>query len=579
MLCQLDVRNYALIDSMSVSFAGGLNVLTGETGAGKSLVIDCVGLAIGGRASADMVRTGADSAVVDALFDISDVAEAAAVLTEMGIEPEPDGTLVLSRQVWKQGRSQCRVNGRVVTATALSQLGSMLVDIYGQHDYQSLTRPSRHIALLDSFGGPNHLALLSEYRSIWSKWLAVRADLAQLRARAREMEQRVDVLSYQVNEISSASLTLGEDESLTQERQVISNAERLHDAARRAYEGLYGGEGDERPSAYDLLAAAASELEGASKIDPSLAAQFAAVSEACLQVGAVAKALRAYADATEFDPERLSTIEERLSVIARLKRKYGDTIADVIGYLERASKELQLLTGAEERSHELEAAEEKLGADLARRARELSALRAREAERLGDAVCEQLKGLNMPRARFAVELTPIQSEHVVWCDGVSIALGPLGCDEVEFMFSANAGEEPRPLARIASGGELSRVMLAIKSVLALADEMPTMVFDEVDQGIGGEAALAVAVRLKHIGAVRQVLAVTHLPQIAAASGRHLVVEKEESEGRTGVSVRALSGEERVRELARMLAGDNPSPVTVRHATEMLRQGQETEGWR
>lgn len=576
MLCQLDVRNYALIDSMCMSFANGFNVLTGETGAGKSLIIDCVGLAIGGRASADMVRSGADSAVVDALFDTSDVPEAAAVLSDMGIEPEPDGTLVLSRQIWRQGRSQCRVNGRTVTASALSQLGSVLVDIYGQHDYQSLTRPARHIALLDSLGGPSHLALLSRYRSLWSRWLAVKADLAQLRAKEREMNQRADILSYQVNEITAAAPVAGEDEALAQERQVISNAERLHDAALRAYEGLYGGDGEGSRPAYDALAAAASELEPAARIDPSLTEHFEAISEACLQVGIVAKALRSYSDSTDYDPGRLSEIEERLSLIARLKRKYGDTTAEILDYLKRASEELESLAGADERTRSLEADEEKLGTDLARAARELSTLRETEAEWLGAAVCDQLKELNMPRAKFVVALRPVDSEHIVTGDGAGVAVGPSGSDDVEFMFSANIGEEPRPLARIASGGELSRVMLAIKSVLAAADSMPTMVFDEVDQGIGGEAAVAVATRLKLIGSVRQVLAVTHLPQIAAVSGRHLVVEKEERQGRTGVISKALSAEERVRELARMLAGDRPSPVTVEHAQEMLRQGQETK---
>ncbi|MGB4337468.1 MAG: DNA repair protein RecN [Bacillota bacterium] len=574
MLLELDVRNYALIDSLSIPFGPGFNVLTGETGAGKSLIIDCLGLVIGGRASADSVRSGSDSALVEAVFDISDVPEAARIVAGLGIELEPDGTLVLSRQVWSHGRSQCRVNGRMVTATALAQLGSALVDIYGQHDYQSLTRPARHMALLDSFGGQDHLEAVERYHARYREWLQVRGELSELRAKARDRAQRIDILSYQVDEISKAALSPDEESSLLRERQIIANAERLHEAAERAYSALYECSDVQGRSAYDLAASALAELEAAARIDPALAETCAIVSQVCDEMARVATALRSYRDSTDYDPGRLAAVEDRLSLIARLKRKYGDTVADVLEHLETARRQLELLSGADERGLVLERAEAELAAELLAQARRLTERRREIADRLGKAVCRELEGLNMPQARFLVAMGPVESDNIASSDGAEVALGASGADDVEFMFSANVGEEPRPLVRIASGGELSRVMLAIKSVLALADEMPTMVFDEVDQGIGGEAAQAVAQRLRDIGRVRQVLAVTHLPQIAASAQRHLGVYKEVKDGRTAVAVRPLEGHERVGEIARMLAGERPSQVTLEHAREMLGDGQE-----
>ena len=572
MLLELDVRNYALIDSLSIPFGPGFNVLTGETGAGKSLIIDCLGLVIGGRASADSVRSGSDSALVEAVFDISDVPEAARIVAGLGIELEPDGTLVLSRQVWSHGRSQCRVNGRMVTATALAQLGSALVDIYGQHDYQSLTRPARHMALLDSFGGQDHLEAVERYHARCREWLQVR-ELSELRAKPRPRPKDRH-LKLPGGRDLKAALSPDEESSLLRERQIIANAERLHEAAERAYSALYECSDVQGRSAYDLAASALAELEAAARIDPALAETCAIVSQVCDEMARVATALRSYRDSTDYDPGRLAAVEDRLSLIARLKRKYGDTVADVLEHLETARRQLELLSGADERGLVLERAEAELAAELLAQARRLTERRREIADRLGKAVCRELEGLNMPQARFLVAMGPVESDNIASSDGAEVALGASGADDVEFMFSANVGEEPRPLVRIASGGELSRVMLAIKSVLALADEMPTMVFDEVDQGIGGEAAQAVAPRLRDIGRVRQVLAVTHLPQIAASAQRHLGVYKEVKDGRTAVAVRPLEGHERVGEIARMLAGERPSQVTLEHAREMLGDGQE-----
>lgn len=574
MLCELDVRNYALIDRLSVSFGGGFNVLTGETGAGKSLIIDCVGLIIGGRASADAVRAGCDSAVVDAVFDVSGMPQISEFLSAQGIEFEPDGSLIVSRQVWRQGRSQCRVNGRAVTLSVLSQLGSVLVDIYGQHEYESLTRPGKHLALLDSYGGAEHLWQVAHYRKLWAQWQRVRSDLAELRSNAREIAQRVDILRYQVNEIREAALVADEDVSLAQEHHVMANSERLHDAAARAYSVLYEPPGPDDSSAYDMLADALAELESVVRIDPSLQQLKDNLSSICEQTTSLARALRSYRDSMDYDAQRLAAVEDRLALIAGLKRKYGDTVAEITQHGDEAAEELGRIEGADERIHELEDEDRALAAQLAASGKAISCKRSEVAAELSRDISDQLRGLSMPRAVFLVSVKGIRSDTTVFHDGVEVGLGPHGADDVEFMFSANAGEEPRPLARVASGGELSRVMLAIKSVLALSDDMPTMIFDEVDQGIGGEAAVAVAQRLQGIGKVRQVLAVTHLPQIAACGERHLSVEKIERDGMTEVSLRQLSEEQRVSEIARMLAGDNPSPLTLAHAREMLADGRE-----
>lgn len=569
MLSEIDVRNYALIERLSLRFGNGFNVLTGETGAGKSLVIDCVGLVIGGRASSESVRAGCDSAVVEAVFNISDVPDVEALLLEQGIDPEPDGTLIVTREVSRQGRSRCRLNGRIVTLTALSAIGERLVDIYGQHEYQSLARPSRHIGLLDAFGGARLEQVRDSVRQLYEEWRGCEEELAELRQHARERAQRADLLAFQVNEIESANLEPGEDVHLVAEQTVLANAESLYDAVVRAYSLIYESSYPDIASARDMLGEALEELDNASRIDGTLTSLAESLSALCDHTTEISRALREYRDSIEFDPERLAEVEERLSAISRLKRKYGDSLADVIDHGQLAREELESMTGAGRRVDELEGRSAALSEELGNCASKLSAMRCEIAAELEKEVSRELRDLSMPHAVFKVDVGRKRDGHEIVVDGTPVVIGPDGFDNVEFLFSANPGEEPRPLARIASGGEMSRVMLAIKSVLAVADAMPTMVFDEVDAGIGGEAAIAVASKLANIGKVRQVLAVTHLPQIAAVADNHYAVSKLERSGRMEVTVEKLDIEERVTEVARMLAGEAPSSVTVAHAREML----------
>lgn len=573
MLSEIDVRNYALIERLSLRFGNGFNVLTGETGAGKSLVIDCVGLVIGGRASSESVRAGCDSAVVEAVFNISDVPDVEALLLEQGIDPEPDGTLIVTREVSRQGRSRCRLNGRIVTLTALSAIGERLVDIYGQHEYQSLARPSRHIGLLDAFGGARLEQVRDSVRQLYEEWRGCEEELAELRQHARERAQRADLLAFQVNEIESANLEPGEDVHLVAEQTVLANAESLYDAVVRAYSLIYESSYPDIASARDMLGEALEELDNASRIDGTLTSLAESLSALCDHTTEISRALREYRDSIEFDPERLAEVEERLSAISRLKRKYGDSLADVIDHGQLAREELESMTGAGRRVDELEGRSAALSEELGNCASKLSAMRCEIAAELEKEVSRELRDLSMPHAVFKVDVGRKRDGHEIVVDGTPVVIGPDGFDNVEFLFSANPGEEPRPLARIASGGEMSRVMLAIKSVLAVADAMPTMVFDEVDAGIGGEAAIAVASKLANIGKVRQVLAVTHLPQIAAVADNHYAVSKLERSGRTEVTVEKLDIEERVTEVARMLAGEAPSSVTVAHAREMLSRRQ------
>lgn len=568
---EMDVRNYALIEHISIQFGDGFNVLTGETGAGKSLIIDCLGLVVGGRASAESVRTGAESAVVEAVFDLSGMAQMADILSQQGIDPEPDGTLVISREVWPQGRSRCRVNGRTVTLTSLAAIGECLVDIYGQHEYQSLARPSRHLALLDSFGGEELSLALAAYRSRYALWRSARRELSELAANARERARRIDLLTFEVNEIESAKLRPDEDAALSAERTILANAERLMGGVSQAFELVYESSRPDSPSAYDMLADALSHIDAAARIDASLAPVRDLLASMCEQAGNVGRAMRSYRESIDFSPERLAAVEERLAVIARLKRKYGDTLAEVIEHGRAAREALDTVVHADERLAELERRVAEYSEDAAGAAAEVSRIRTQVAARLEHDITCELSELSMPKAAFRIQIRRNRgdADREVIVDGQPCALGPEGMDDVEFLFSANPGEEPRQLSRIASGGEMSRVMLAIKSVLAQVDDMPTMVFDEVDQGIGGEASRAVAARLSGIGRVRQVLAVTHLPQIAAAASGHFAVRKEERAGRTQVGIWHLDPDERVAEVARMLGGDNPSALTLAHAREML----------
>lgn len=556
MLRELRITNFALIDELLVEFGPGLNVLTGETGAGKSIIIDALGLALGMRGEAEQIRTGADGAEVEAAFDRCDE-EIRELLADSGIECPSDEFLLVRRVLLREGRSKAYLNGRLSSSAALRSLGELLVDVHGQHQGVALTHLSRQRLLLDAYAGLT--ADAAAFRKLYGRRQALRAELDALRAGEREKTQRLDHLQYQRDEIAAARLVEGEEEEeLIRERAILMHAERLHVAAHLGYESLYGEQG----AVAGRLAAIVSRLNDAQRIDPRLQGVVDACEAAKAAVEDAAAQLRDYREGIAFDPERLEQVEGRLHEIGKLKRKYGGSITEILAFAQSAEKELQRLTGSEARGQEVERELATLEEALAQRAADLTARRQAAAKRLAKAVQEELHALKMEKAAFVVQ---VGSRSVA--GGADLEAN--GADEAEFLIAPNPGEELKPLGRIASGGELSRMMLAIKAILAAVDRIPTLVFDEVDVGIGGGMAEVVGRKLWAIAQERQVLSITHLPQIAALADRHFEIVKRTDGSRTDITILELNGEDRVREVARMLGAKERSGVPLHHAREIL----------
>lgn len=555
MLRELHITNFALIDELGVEFGPGLNVLTGETGAGKSIIIDALGLVLGMRGEAEQIRTGADGATVEAAFDRCDE-EIRGLLADSGIEYPPNEFLLVRRVLLREGRSKAYLNGRLSSSASLRNLGELLVDVHGQHQGVALTQPSRHRLLLDAYAGLTEE--VAAFRRLYGRRQTLTAELDTLRAGERQTTQRLDQLRYQRDEIVAARLVHGEEEELSRERTILMHAERLYAAAHQGYESLYGEQG----SVAGRLAAIVSKLNDAQRIDPRLRGVVDACEAAVASVEDAAAQLRDYREGVAFDPDRLEQVEGRLHEIGKLKRKYGSSIAEVLESAKAAEEELQRLTNSEERIREVARELATLDAALAQRAADLTARRKAAAQRLASAVRTELQDLKMEKAAFVVQVGP-RSE----VDGSGLEVN--GADEVEFLIAPNPGEELKSLGRIASGGELSRVMLAIKAILAASDRTPTLIFDEVDVGVGGGMAVVVGQKLWAIAQERQVLSITHLPQIAALADRHLSIVKRVDGGRTNVAVQVLEGEERVREIARMLGATERSDTPLHHAREIL----------
>lgn len=560
MLRELSITNFALIDELRVEFGPGFNVLTGETGAGKSIIIDALGLALGTRGEAEQIRTGAEEGRVEAAFDLDDE-EARHLLAEGGIECPADEFLVVRRHLLREGKSKAYLNGRLTSAASLRSLAELLIEVHGQHQGALLTQPHRQRLLLDAYAGL--AGDVAAFRALYSRRQALRVELDSLVAGEREKAQRLDLLQHQRGEIAAARLIEGEEEELIQERTILAHAEKLHAAAHLGYEGLYGEEG----SVAGRLAAILSRLREAQAIDPRLKEVVDACEAGIASVEDAAHQLRDYRERVAFDPERLEQVEARLHEIGKLKRKYGASIAEILKFAASAEEELQRLTRSEERGQELERELASVEALLQQQAAALTEERAAAAGRLAGAVRQELQALKMDKAAFAVLVKPRQGS-------AGVRLEPSGADEVEFLIAPNPGEELKPLGRIASGGELSRVMLAVKAILAASDQIPTLIFDEVDVGIGGGMAEVVGQKLWTIARQRQVLSITHLPQIAALADRHLAISKRVKGTRSETAVQALDGEERVREIARMLGAKERSGGTpLQHAQEILDAGR------
>jgi DNA repair protein RecN (Recombination protein N) len=559
-LRELSITNFALIDELRVEFGPGFNVLTGETGAGKSIIIDALGLALGTRGEAEQIRTGAEEGRVEAAFDLDDE-EARRLLAEGGIECPADEFLLVRRHLLREGKSKAYLNGRLTSAASLRGLAELLIEVHGQHQGALLTQPHRQRLLLDAYA--RLAGDVAAFRALYGRQQALRVELDSLVAGEREKAQRLDLLQHQRGEIAAARLIEGEEEELIQERTILAHAEKLHAAAHLGYEGLYGEEG----SVAGRLAAILSRLREAQAIDPRLKEVVDACEAGIASVEDAAHQLRDYRERVAFDPERLEQVEARLHEIGKLKRKYGASIAEILKFAASAEEELQRLMRSEERGQELERELASVELLSQQQAAALTEKRAAAAGRLAGAVRHELQALKMDKAAFAVLVKPRQGS-------AGVRLEPSGADEVEFLIAPNPGEELKPLSRIASGGELSRVMLAVKAILAASDRIPTLIFDEVDVGIGGGMAEVVGQKLWTIARQRQVLSITHLPQIAALADRHLAISKQVKGARTETAVRALDGEERVREIARMLGAKERSGGTpLQHAQEILDAGR------
>ena len=585
MLRLLSVTNFATIEQLEIELAPSFSVLTGETGAGKSVIVDALSLLLGGRADVGMVRSGARQSRVEGVFllsdDISQKIKVALNEYEIDVGEEE---IILAREVNPDGRNTCRVNGRIVPLRLVSTLAQHLVDIHGQNQHLSLLRVREHMDILDKYGGLWQLR--TEVAEGARQLTEVRQELDRLREDEEELAQRVDFLKYQVGEINTANLRPTEDDDLTLERDRVANAERIITLSDHAYRALYDSF-DRHESVMDLIGQVSKDLSQMEQLDPSLSQNLESVDALTHQVDELARALRSYRDGIEYSPDRLQELQERLDLINSLKRKYGNTIGEILAFGERASQELEKLYHSEERVEGLKSREMDLRRQVGKLAGQLSEARQHAAKRLADAIQEEVAGLALGHAQVLVDIRQSDSEDGVpvgTADPVPYAAPSLGgesirrlafngtgIDSVEFLISLNPGEPPRPLARIASGGEASRLMLAIKTILSTADQIPILVFDEVDAGIGGRVGSVLGQKLWSLSKSHQVLCVTHLPQIACYADHHAKVIKLASHDRTVTSVEVLDGEARVTELSQMLGSD--SGATRTNALEMLQQAK------
>ena len=550
MLRELQITNLAIIDRLHVEFHAGLNILTGETGAGKSIIIDAVNLILGGRASSDLIRTGADDAQVEALFDLSGRPEILSALAAGGIEC--DGELLIRRVVSRSGKNRVFIAGGLATTSMLAEISRTLINIYGQHESQTLLKTEHHLRLLDGFAGT--LALREEFSARFEEFQRVRSELEALDEGEREAARRLDLLSFQSEEIGQARLVPGEEEELFEERQRLAHGEKLLNLSQQAFDALYGGDG----ALLGMLKRVISGVAEAGAIDRTLAPVSETLEAAYAGLEDASLTLRDYAAGVEADPGRLEQLDDRLDAINRLKRKYGEDIPEILDYLQGIDAELAALTGRDESRDALRARIAVLEKELALLGARLGKARRAGGQALKAGMERELAELAMTHAQFETSFEELAEPRAY------------GFERAEFLFSPNPGEPPKPLARVASGGELSRLMLALKQ-LHPESEVPTLIFDEVDSGIGGATSALVGEKLKRVAGSQQVLAITHLPQVAAFADLHLRVEKAVTGGRTATCVTRLEGEGRVAEVARMLGGARVTDTTLEHAKEMIQE--------
>ena len=554
MLIELNIQNIALIESLTLEFGRGFNVLTGETGAGKSIIVDSLNMALGGRADRELIRTGADRAAVQAVFDISGNERAIAMARELGAEAD-EGLVAVSRELRSNGRNICRISGVVVPLATLRQLTALLMDIHGQHEHQALINPARHRDFLDAFGDEEHHELLNRAAQIYAERSRVAVEYRRVTAQTAERERLIDMLEFQTGEISALRLRRGEEEKLERRVKLYENAERIKTAVEGAYGLVYGGD-SRMQGAQEQLDTAARTLEGVARVDERIDALAARLRESFYTVQDIGYELRTLLESLDYDPATADKVYDRLDKIRRLERKYGSTLDEVIDFGENARKQLEELRRSDETGAELKARYSKLDEQLREVCALLTSSRRVIAARLSDSVQRQLADLGMARTRFEVRMD-------------SAKCSATGADDIEFLISANPGEPLKPMASVASGGELSRIMLALKAVAMDVGGVDSMVFDEIDTGVSGRMAQVVGEKMKLIAGTHQVLCVTHLPQIAALGDVHFVVEKTTDGKRTDSMVRRLDDEGRVLEISRLIGDGGDSETSLSHARHLL----------
>lgn len=547
MLTSLKIENVAIIESAAIEFGYGLNVLTGETGAGKSIVIDSINAILGERTSREIIRTGAQNAKVYAVFE--DVSENVhSFLDENGIECE-DGVLIVNRILSREGKNTCRLNGVPVTVSMLREIGRELIDIHGQHDNQSLFSPEKHCGFVDSFA--DNADLIENYKKEYAELNSVRSKLKKLTEDESSKTQRIDFLTYQIDELEKAEITVGERDELKARKTLINNSQKIIESLNAAYEALRAD-----GAALDAVSDAESEIANASQYMDSLCEAAEKITDIRYELDDIAELVRDSMSEIDFDSSELEEIEERLDLLYRLSNKYGETEDEMLRYLSRARDELESIAFSEEKVKMLRAQENEILARVESAAQKLTKSRLSSAKKLSAAICEELEFLDMPNVRFEIK-----------CE--DIGLTENGRDSIEFLISANMGEEPKPLAKIASGGELSRIMLAIKNVLAESEGVDTMIFDEIDTGVSGRAAQKIALKLRSVSKGKQVICVTHLAQIASQGDVHLYISKAVSDGKTFTQIRSLGADERIDEIARIMGGMEITRLQLESAKEML----------
>ena len=549
MLTDLTIKNIAIIDTLQIAFKSGLTVLTGETGAGKSIIIDAVGLVMGSRASSDLIRSGEEEATVEAIFDISSLPQVREQLEAAGFDCHDE--LLVKRSISRSGKNRIYLNGSMGTLALLGDITRCLINIYGQHESQTLLRTENQLSLLDAFAGS--AGLRDRFTEVFRELQSVREHLEHLDEQERESARRIDLLSYQTDEIAAAVLKPGEEEELEDQRQILASAGKLAGTSSEAFDLLYGGDG----AILGQLRRISASVKEIAAIDHGLSDLATTLENAYLQLEDAAIELRDYSSRIEADPSTLQQMDDRLDLIGRLKRKYGATVEDILAFKEQTDVELAALHGLEHDRRNLETEQERLTAEVNSRGAELTARRTAAAADLKRALESEAHQLAMKGAIIEAALETLPEPRAS------------GFERVEFLFSPNPGEPPRPLAKIASGGELSRLMLAFKQVLPEGD-VPTLIFDEVDTGISGATSELVGRKLQNVAGRQQVLCITHLPQVASCAHHHLRIEKQVRDGRTTTSVVQLSGVDRTREIARLLAGEKITESAVTHAAEMLR---------